>query len=348
MADIEKRGRVFWTRLWVDGREIRRSLRTSDRSEARKRAQALREQLTAEAWHGEKRHTWRDVVVLWHQTALQGSVKPSTVQRYQVSAKALGPHFDTLWLDQINRKAIGKFVQARKAGGATNATVRRDLSALSRILAVAVANGWSDENPARTWDRSVIRERRDPIRPPLPHCIETVAKACPGTLGELVRFADMTGMRQEEAAALEWRDVDLKAGTVRLVKTKTSRPRVVRLQSPGGDARPILARLPRSLATPFVFVASTGDRYRQVATRFWEIVGGIDAPGFERFRFHDLRHGFAVRWLQSGGELFALSRHLGHTSVTTTEHYLRWVLRSEDRDDLADRAPVYNTGTTGD
>ena len=38
---------------------------------------------------------------------------------------------------------------------------------------------------------------------------------------------------------------------------------------------------------------------------------------------HTLRHTFAVNFLTSGGDIYLLSRILGHTSVKTTEVYLR-------------------------
>ena len=48
-------------------------------------------------------------------------------------------------------------------------------------------------------------------------------------------------------------------------------------------------------------------------------------PGFKRFRFHDLRHLFAVEALRGGMSIYALSKHLGHTSVKTTEIYLAFL-----------------------
>jgi integrase/recombinase XerD len=46
---------------------------------------------------------------------------------------------------------------------------------------------------------------------------------------------------------------------------------------------------------------------------------------FVRFRFHDLRHLFAVRYLQNGGSIYALQGIMGHTSVKTTEIYLAYL-----------------------
>ena len=42
-----------------------------------------------------------------------------------------------------------------------------------------------------------------------------------------------------------------------------------------------------------------------------------------RFSPHTLRHSFAVGYLRKGGNLFYLSKILGHTSVKTTERYLQ-------------------------
>jgi integrase/recombinase XerD len=42
-----------------------------------------------------------------------------------------------------------------------------------------------------------------------------------------------------------------------------------------------------------------------------------------RCSFHTLRHTFAVNYLRKGGNLYYLQRILGHSSITTTERYLR-------------------------
>ena len=45
--------------------------------------------------------------------------------------------------------------------------------------------------------------------------------------------------------------------------------------------------------------------------------------GLAGLRFHDLRHLHGVAWLKSGRSIYALQQRLGHTSVKTTEGYLR-------------------------
>jgi len=49
------------------------------------------------------------------------------------------------------------------------------------------------------------------------------------------------------------------------------------------------------------------------------------------FRFHGLRHLFAVTYLQRGGDIYDLQRILGHASIKTTELYLDYLTPEERR-----------------
>ncbi|MFC5353813.1 hypothetical protein [Azospirillum himalayense] len=59
-----------------------------------------------------------------------------------------------------------------------------------------------------------------------------------------------TGCRQEESAGLTWGQVNLKAGTVTFLKTKTSRPRAIRLEP---DTLAMLTAMPHFLGSDTVF-----------------------------------------------------------------------------------------------
>jgi integrase len=57
----------------------------------------------------------------------------------------------------------------------------------------------------------------------------------------------------------------------------------------------------------------TQDRMRQIITR------ACRDAGVDYFGPHTLRHTFATRYLQSGGDIYTLSKILGHSSVKITE-----------------------------
>ena len=316
------RGPTLWGLVTIARHKHRRSLRTADPAEARRRYKAWRKELIAAAHFGLERPTWQEAVLAWGQAGF-GGAKPRTVQRYLTSLRMVDPILGTLYLDQINRRSLGK-VASRP--GVTNATRRRDLTAVSAVLRHAVGEGWLDFNPAKLYDRDHIRERRDPIVLPSVEDIATFIAACPGQmLGALARFLLLTGLRLNEAVELERSQVDLARGELTLTRTKTDRPRVVPLTL---QARSLLAGLPVRLGCRHVFWRPPGLPLANVSSRY----AAIKKRRGLTFRVHDLRHRFAVDYLHGGGSIYTLSQILGHGSVKVTEIYLRYLTPEQARE----------------
>jgi integrase/recombinase XerD len=87
---------------------------------------------------------------------------------------------------------------------------------------------------------------------------------------------------------------------------------------------------------PFVFWHGTGSAIANVDSSFYALVKRVarkaaqQERAFRRFRFHDLRHLFAVTFLREGrGTVYALQLNLGHKSIKTTEEYLRHLTPDE-------------------
>lgn len=189
--NLFKRGKVWCARIQVDGRDIRRSLRTSSKSEARQRLSKILAEIEHFRFYRDRRHSWKDAVVAWAQEA-GGSLKPSTIQRYVVSLGQLRPFLDDLYVDEIDTKVVSRIARRPNI---TNATRRRDLTALSVVLRWCVAHEWREDNPARSWDRAIIRERREPFVLPAEADIDRVVAAAPAGLARIIRFAQYTGVR---------------------------------------------------------------------------------------------------------------------------------------------------------
>ena len=134
------------------------------------------------------------------------------------------------------------------------------------------------------------------------------------------------GLRISEALALELRDVDLQAGTVRVRHGKGDRPRTVGLDeqttallarwldrrrklSPGGRA-PIFCTLQGGrLDSSYV---------RRMLPRL-AAKAGID----RRVHAHGLRHTYAAELAREGTAINVIRDALGHTSLAVTDRYLR-------------------------
>jgi integrase len=329
--NLYQRNGIWWYKVQIAGVPYRRSLRTRSRPLAKKLAAAEIDKLKEFAVTGQERHTYKEAVVRWTQEYLP-TKEPATARRYLASARQLNPYFAELHIDHIRPATIAAYVSQRKAARATDATIRRDLTALSTILRMCVSWGWADTNAAKLWDRSVLGESRLAIHRIDQASFDMVKADAPPALGDLMDFLLETGCRLEEATSLTRRQ--LKAGNrVYLEKTKTHAPRTLTLSS---SAVAVIQRQPISMASNYVFNHGLGSRYTSPSSLFGKVRARTqkraqkeDIP-FRPFRLHDLRHEFAARWLERGGSIYDLSRHLGHDSVSTTERfYLRFLPAEE-------------------
>ena len=297
---------------WLRYRGVRRSLQTADVALARqKRAEVIRE-IDRERL-GLPRYRWGDAVAKWHAEVATRSLGRSTVERYLSSLRMADPILGPLHLDEI-----GKAVIARVAARApTNASRRRDLTAVSAVLHAAEGWGWVERNATRDYDRRRIRERRDPIVLPTDAEVERFVSKAPPMLAAMIRLLEHTGMRLEEAASLQWRQVDLNRRMLTLERTKARKIRVVTLSDAAIAA---LSAVIRHTQSPWVFWYSQTDprRYANAAQRLAQV---RKAAGV-RWRTHDLRHLYAVRELRAGVSLYRIQKQLGHASIAVTEIYL--------------------------
>lgn len=331
--NLYQREGVFYCNIYHKGQRHRECLHTTSEREALKRLSEIRDRLAVAHTEAE-RFSFKEAVVEWSDTFLPGK-KWKTTKRYLLSLKALDGTFGDVYLDQITPKLLGRFIATRRKDEVTNQTIKNDLTALSTILRVAMANGWIDANPAATYDRRILAHKAAQQKPPSAAVVARVLaykrRKGKDRLRALVAFLHASGCRLGEATRLRWRDVDLTAGTVTLVETKT-RPRTIRLRTRGGDAAAVLTRLDRHPHSDFVFWHDDGQPFRQASPRLRDLYKRVakaeeaEKREFPLFRTHDLRHAFAIGWLNAGGDIYELSRHLGHSSVKTTEqNYLRWM-----------------------
>lgn len=129
-------------------------------------------------------------------------------------------------------------------------------------------------------------------------------------------------MREEEIFSLTHRQVS--AGEI-TIRGKRNRLRVIPLTR---RAKQIIGRQPQFIGSPYVFWHTDGRRWTSPASRFGDIKRRLarKAAHFRPFRFHDMRHLYAVEYLRARrGSLYDLQRLLGHESVKTTEIYLDYL-----------------------
>ena len=130
-----------------------------------------------------------------------------------------------------------------------------------------------------------------------------------------IRLLMLTGCRRNEIVTLEWKNVDLEGGEIRLQDSKTG-PRMVPL-SPA--AARVLRDLPRVEGNPYVIPGFRPGRHLADLNHYWDRVR--EKADLEDVRLHDIRHSFASRALALGESLSMIGKLLGHSKIDTTSRY---------------------------
>jgi integrase len=138
-------------------------------------------------------------------------------------------------------------------------------------------------------------------------------------LRPLVLLALNTGMRRGELFSLKWENVRLgeKWLTVIAATSKSGQTRRIPLNA---EALTVLTawRERQEDTDGLVFPGVDGERFNNI-NKSWN--GVVKNAGLENFKFHDLRHSFASRLVQSGVDLNTVRELLGHKDIQTTQIY---------------------------
>jgi integrase len=219
-----------------------------------------------------------------------------------------------------------------------------------QVLELGVTWQLLDRNPTdRIRNRRVKLDEDREIRPFASwEEVEAIAAELSPVYCALPAFLVGTGMRPEEALALEWRDID-KAAAVASIERVHSQGRTKPCKKSDRQRRrvPLRAKVletldaqPRRLDSRLVFPGHDGDYMRLATFRLRNWTPALRAAGIEHRGVYACRHTFASWSIAAGVQLFYLSRIMG-TSVTQidatyghfvpdSEEYLRGLLDSYD------------------
>jgi integrase len=298
----------------------------------------------------------------------QAQWSPITSRTYRARIdQLLAPAFGDLPLSELTvagieryyleLQTVGRRVEVRgKRRPLSPRTVRSVNQVLTGALDDAVRYGEASENVARrvrlprTPNKSDERQRRSI---PTSDEIRTVLEAADQNQADLIRLALGTGRRLGELAGIQWREVDLEAGTVRICRTISAdaadelvvleddrrKSPAVTLPIDAATVAMLRARRARAVERALTF----GARLDARAFVFSESVDGAEPVGVERlsqrfrrltrragvgtlssglpFRFHDLRHWHVSILLARGLDLQSAADRAGHVDLSTTQIY---------------------------
>jgi integrase/recombinase XerC len=164
----------------------------------------------------------------------------------------------------------------------------------------------------------------DEVQRLMTHCEQT--RSAPRRLLAMVRLALDLGLRGGEIATLELVDIDWRAGTLTLKRTKSHRQDVLPLSAATGEALADYLRHERPTTTmTTVFVRRHAPHDKAIgACGVREAIGkALRRAGIPHGRSHSLRHTLACRLVNSGGSIKEVADVLRHRSLNTSLIYAK-------------------------
>ena len=269
--------------------------------------------------------------------AVPAKVSLKTLERYlELAEKQIVPHLGALKLQKLRPEHVDQWHGTLLAAGLAPRTVGHAHRLLVRVLGYAVESGTLARNVAAVRKPPKVEERELQIL-----TIEQIAEVRTkltghATLAPIVEIALAAGMRRGELLGLQWGDVDLGTGTLRVERSVEETRAGLRLKPPkttrgrrnitlgegavallrGHKVKQLELRLLLGLGkiadTTLVFSTFEGELLRpRNITKAWSRL----APGKS---FHSLRHAHASMLIRAGVDILTVSRRLGHANASIT------------------------------
>jgi integrase len=246
-------------------------------------------------------------------TSYQLKDRKSTA-RAEISTNHLKAFFGDCRATDITTSRIEQYITARRADGAANATINRELAALKRMFALGMRHTpplvlnapyfeMLKEDNARTGFFSY--EEYTVILDNLPKYMKG-----PFTV------AYFTGMRREEILSLQWSQVNLFDRTITLDPgtTKNGEGRVVYL---AGELLDVIRLAHQDKNGPYVF--HRGGEKIGSFRKVW--VSAFKKAGIEEKLFHDLRRTAVRNMVRAGVSETVAMRISGHKTRSIFDRY---------------------------
>lgn len=242
---------------------------------------------------------------------LNAGIKRPT--KYKAEMATIRGWWGSVVAAQLEEGHLDRLVREKLDAGWAPSTVRNRLTMVHAALKKAAR---------RLPPLPVFPKIRTPATRHGEFTLEETATVCAGlepVLADVVAFGHLTGWRNAECRGLTWDRVDLAAGLIRLLESKTGMPRWRPL--PEQAMRELLARrhTARALGCPFVF--HRGGRAIPSSTFYLAFGKACRAAGLQGRFFHDFRRTAYNSLLSSGADLSTAMDIIGHESITSAKRY---------------------------
>lgn len=297
---------MYYARFKPGGKEIRRSLRTTDRELAKRRLHQLRDTLR-QLDLSQSKTTLSDLCDRYFQTVQHQ--KPKTVRRKRDIISRIKKHWPggaNVQVGRIKPSDVSLWLGCYDFGYASRNLY---LLEIKTILRMAVADGIIVSSPAEALKPS---KRPKPIRPtPTFEQFQAIVNdiraqkfnADAAESADFVEFLGLAGLGQAEAGALTWGDIDWNGERIITFRHKTSSGFAIPLYP---QLRTLLERLRgRESHSPDEAVFKIKNAKKAIS-------GACKRLGLARFSHRSFRRMFITRAIEKGVDIKVIAEWQGH------------------------------------
>jgi integrase len=335
LGGIYKRGPVYWIRYHHRGREYRESARSAERRDAARLLKQRLADLTQGRPSGpdEDRVTFDQIARDYIEERTLKGVPPARLQWSRARVAHLRTFFGAMRAVEISTGTMRDYAKLRLAGGATPATVNRDLGVLRRMFMLAIQAGRLSRRPyfprlPEGQPRQGFMEHDEYL---------TIRKHLSAAYQHMLDFGYLTGWRRGEILSLEWPDVDRAGGVIRL-RPEACKTREGRVLVLSGPLRALVERRwhHRALGCPLVFHRD-GFSLEHHFEAPWR--RACKAAGLPGRLFHDLRRTAIRNMVRAGIPERVAMQVSGHKTRSIFDRYN--IVSETDLRQAAERLAAY-------
>jgi integrase len=254
------------------------------------------------------RKTFKELAPLFIKNHIENRQSKAS---YQVMFNQIESFFGNMRLGEINTLRISQYYH-NLAKETSYSNANRHIGIISKFFNCLIT--WSEfhgVNPCAKVEK-VADEEYEP-NPLNEDEIELLLKSIANYKKPCVAFGFDTGLRRQELLGLRWEHIDFTAQTILIPKTKINKKRTLGLTEG-------LKQLLISLG-----VQKEGEVFKITGEQLkYQLTTACKKADIKHIRPHDMRHSFAVCFLNRGGRLEHLQSLLGHRSIKTTQKYMRF------------------------
>lgn len=230
------------------------------------------------------------------------------------------PKWGKTRLTDINSRDVAKWLADKDKEGLAPATVEkiRVIFGRSFVLGASWDVPGSERNPTQGIRRPRLNNARQRYltAEEAARLRSAVAESWNPQLQHIVGLLLLTGARVNELLTAQWQHVDLGRKAWLIPTSKTGRSRHVPLSGPAIE---IIQGLPKFKGCPYLIPnPETRKPFVSIRHAWLRAIRVARLPGL---RIHDLRHSAASFMVNSGVDLFAVGKVLGHASIQSTQRY---------------------------